>query len=99
MSSVNNSLSSRVIGLATIIFTAPLTLLFGLIAAYFLMQEFLNGWIPSRWVSDSGWDWIFGTGTQGGARNYFGFMLSALPAGMFGKATAWGYAKFTPPKK
>ena len=96
---MNPTFGSRFLGLAVLIVAAPLALLCGLIAAYFLAQEVISGWIPSRWVSDSGWDWIFGTGTQGGARNYFGFMLSALPAGMFGKATAWGYTKFTPQTK
>jgi hypothetical protein len=96
---MNSSFGSRLIGLSVLIVAAPLTLLFGLVAAYFLVQEFLSGWIPSRWISDSGWDWIFGSGKEGGARNYFGFMLSALPAGMFGTATSWGYAKFVSKSK
>lgn len=90
---MKTSVGSRILGVLVLIVAAPLTLLFGLVAAYFLAQEFLNGWIPSRWFSDSGWDWAFGSGRQGGARNYFGFMLSGIPAGLFGKATAWGYAK------
>jgi hypothetical protein len=90
----NNALS-RAIGLLTILAFTPLALVLGVVALSFLLQQFINGWTPQDWVSQSGADWIFGDGTQGAARNYFGFMLAGVPAGLLGKAVLWGYKKLT----
>jgi len=92
---VKNSLGTRMLGLSVLILASPIALGFGLIAGSFLLQQFLNGWIPSRWFSSSGTDWMFGDGTQGAASNYFGFMLAAIPTGIAGKGALWGYAKLT----
>ena len=86
-----NSFSSKLLAVVTLIVCAPLALIFGCAAAVFLFQQFLNGLIPSRWFSSSGADWIYGGGTEGSAKNYFGFMISAVPAALFGHATKWGY--------
>ena len=92
---MKNSLGTRMVGLTAMIVSIPLVILCGLVAARYLLQEFLNGWIPSRWLSNSSVDWIFGSGTQGSASNYFGFMLAAIPTGIAGKAALWGYAQLT----
>ena len=60
----------------------------------FMLNEFVNGLIPTRWFSDNGADWLFGTGTQGSARNYLGFMLSAVPASLFWAGVRWGVGRF-----
>jgi len=87
--------SSRALGVLVIIVCTPLAVAFGSLAALFLLQEFVNGWIPSRWFSDSPLDWMMSTGTEGGAANYIGFMLTAMPAGLTGKGALWGYEKVT----
>jgi hypothetical protein len=94
---MKKSLGTKIVGLIVLIVTAPIAVLFGLAAARYLMQQFLNGWIPSRWLSNSSADWIFGDGTEGAASNYFGFMFCAVPSGLAGKAALWGYAKLTSP--
>lgn len=86
-----NNFSSKLLAALTLVVCAPLALIFGCVAAVFLVQQFLSGWIPSRWFSSSGADWIFGGGSKGSASNYFGFMISAVPAGIFGHATKWSY--------
>ena len=94
---MKNSLGTKIVGLIVLIVTAPIAVLLGLAAARYLIQQFLNGWIPSRWLSNSSADWIFGDGTEGAASNYFGFIFCAVPAGLAGKAALWGYAKLTSP--
>ena len=94
---MNKSIGIRIVGLVVLIVAAPIAVLLGLAAARYLIQQFLNGWIPSRWLSNSSADWIFGDGTEGAASNYFGFMFCAVPAGLAGKAALWGYAKLTSP--
>ena len=81
----------KLTALLAIIGLAPLSLALGCVAAVFLIQQVVNGWIPSRWFSDSGADWLFGDGTKGGATNYFGFMLSAMPSYLCGLGVKWGY--------
>ncbi len=95
LSPVSTSPASRVVGLLAIVVFAPIAAVMGLFAALFLLQQFINGWIPSRWFSSSGADWIFGAGTQGSASNYIGFMLTALPAAGAGKLVLWGYEILT----
>jgi hypothetical protein len=84
------SLGSKFLGVCALVVCAPLFLLFGLAAALFAASEIFNGFIPTRWFSTSVVDWIFGTGSQGSARNYFGFMLSAIPACVCGAGAKWG---------
>ena len=83
-------IGSKFLGVCAVVVCAPLCLLFGLAAALFAASEVFNGFIPTRWFSTSGVDWIFGTGTQGSARNYFGFMLSAIPASLCAAGAKWG---------
>jgi hypothetical protein len=84
------SIGSKFLGVCALVVCAPLCLLFGLAAALFAASEIFNGLIPTRWFSTSGADWIFGTGSQGSARNYFGFMLSAVPASLCAAGAKWG---------
>ena len=93
--SLSTSSTSRPLGFLVIIVFAPLAVVFGVIAASHLLQQFINGWIPSRWISPSIFDWMLGDGTQGAASNYIGFMLTGVPAAVFGKAVLWGYNKLT----
>jgi hypothetical protein len=81
----------KFVALLAIIGLAPLSFMLGGIAAIFLIQQVVSGWIPSQWFSDSGLDWAFGGGTKGGASNYFGFMLSAMPSYLCGLGVKWGY--------
>lgn len=94
MSVKSSTFTSQATGLITVVILAPPCAFFGLVAAYFLAQQFLAGWIPSRWFSGSAADWIFADGTEGGASNYFGFMVCALPAALCGKGVEWGYERF-----
>jgi len=84
------SIGSKFLGVCAVVVCAPLCLLFGLAAGVFVASEIFNGLIPTRWFSTSGVDWIFGTGSQGSARNYFGFMLSAIPASLCAAGAKWG---------
>lgn len=68
---------------------APLGLASGLVAAVCLADQFLSGWIPSRWFSRSATDWVFGSGTEGSARNYLGFMVGAVVAAGCLKGMEW----------
>jgi len=86
-----NNYSSKLLATVTLVICAPLALIFGCVAALFLLQQFLSDLNPSNWFSSSGADWIFGGGSEGSASNYFGFMISAVPAGIFGHATRWSY--------
>ena len=86
----NEKLGLKIVGALAIIVLGPLALLFALIAGVFIASEIFNGIVPTRWFSTSGIDWIFGTGSQGSARNYFGFMLSAIPASLCGAGAKWG---------
>lgn len=83
----------RIFAALVLIGLVPPMVLFGLFAATFLVQEFVNGWIPSKWFSSSATDWAFGSGTEGGARNYLGFMLSAVPAATCWQGVKWAKAK------
>ena len=76
-----------------IVVCAPLAFVFGALAALFLLNEFVNGLVPARWFSTNGADWLFGTGNQGSARNYIGFMLTAVPASLFWSAVQWGLSR------
>jgi hypothetical protein len=97
---IKNLYLNRIMGFLAIVAFAPLVLVFGVAAASFLLQEFVNGWIPSNWFSSSGLDWLFAGGTDGGASNYFGFMLTGVPAGLSGGAVLWGVERLRsrPPK-
>lgn len=86
-----NNFSSKVLAAVTLVVCAPLALIFGLVAALILLQQFVSGLNPLNWFSSSGADWIFGGGSEGSAASYFGFILSAIPAALFGHATKWSY--------
>ncbi len=86
-----NTISSKLLAAVTLVICAPLALIFGLVAALFLLKQFVSGLNPLNWFSSSGADWLFGGGSDGSASNYFGFMLSAIPAALFGHATKWSY--------
>jgi hypothetical protein len=84
----------RVGGLFVLILLAPPTLFFGVVAAFFLGRQFISGWIPSNWFSDSPLDWAFGIGSNGSASNYLGFMLASVPACICYSGAKWGYDKW-----
>jgi ABC-type phosphate transport system permease subunit len=91
---MTTSTSKRILGLVVAILLAPPTVIFGAIAAFYLARQFVSGWIPSRWFSDSPLDWVFGMGVEGSATNYVGFMLAGVPAIMCGSGVLWGYDAF-----
>ena len=68
---------------------APVGIASGAMAALFLADQFLSGWIPSRWISTSASDWVFGAGTVGSARNYVGFMATGVAAAGCLKGVEW----------
>ena len=68
---------------------APVGAASGVMAALFLADQFLSGWIPSRWLSTSVSDWVFGAGTVGSARNYLGFMVTGVVAASCLKGVEW----------
>ncbi len=72
-----------------IVLLAPLGIASGLTAALFLVDQFVSGWIPSRWFSTSAADWVFGAGTAGSARNYLGFMVTGVVAASCLKGVEW----------
>ena len=83
------SLGRTFVALLVLIVMAPLGALSGLVAAVFLIDQVLSGWIPRRWFSSSAADWVFGAGTAGSARDYLGFMAAGmLAAGCF-KGAEW----------
>lgn len=97
MSEVSNSrISDRITGLIVIAACGPFALGLSGLASIFLINEIVNGLIPTRWFSTNVADWLFGAGTQGSARNYFGFILSALAASPFWAGVNWGRAKIVP---
>lgn len=68
------------LALLVVVVLAPVGIASGMMAALFLADQFLSGWIPSRWLSTSVSDWVFGAGTAGSARNYVGFMVTGVVA-------------------
>lgn len=66
-------------------------LFFGINAAYALAANVLAGWLPSRWFSSAPADWLFSDGREGGAANYFIFMLNGVPAYFCYWAIRWGF--------
>lgn len=88
---MSNSRSKRFLGLVVAILLTPPTVVLGAAAGFFLARQFVSGWIPSQWFSDSPLDWAFGGGIEGGANNYFGFLLCGFPALLCGSGVLWGY--------
>lgn len=91
---MNKSPLKKSIGLVVAVLLTPPTVVFGAIAALFLARQFVSGWIPSQWFSDSPLDWAFGMGVEGSATNYAGFMLAGIPAIVCGSGVLWGYDTF-----
>lgn len=91
---MNASPLRKFFGLVVAVLLTPPTIVFGAIAAFFLARQFVSGWIPSQWFSDSPLDWAFGGGVEGGANNYFGFVLSAFPTFFCYSGVLWGYNKW-----
>ena len=85
-------LTRKVVGLAAVVVCAPLGLGFGLLSAVFAIDQFVAGWLPSRWFSSSASDWVFGMGTEGSARNYVGLMVTGVGAYACFAAVGWGLA-------
>lgn len=93
--SLTSSVGSRVVGLFAVLLFSPISVVCGVFTAYFAARQFISGWIPSQWFSDSALDWVFAFGTEGGAANYLGFMLSAVPTFLAGQAVVWGMKRLT----
>lgn len=83
------STARTIVAVLVIVLLAPLGLAGGLMAALFLADQFLSGWIPGRWFSSSAADWVFGAGTAGSARNYLGFMVTGVLAACCLKGVEW----------
>jgi len=86
-------LARKSLGLVAVIVCAPLGLGFGLFAAVFAIDQFVAGWLPTRWFSSSASDWVFGMGTEGSARNFVGFMVTGIGAYACFTAVGWGLAQ------
>lgn len=65
--------------LAALVLGAPM-LLFGLTAAFALLDQFIAGFVPTRWFSNNALDWMMSFGTVGGAANYFTVMINGVLA-------------------
>jgi len=65
------------------------------VAAGFALRAFLNGWTPGRWFSGRLEDWVIGTGVEGDAGNYVGFITAAIPASICFTVAQWGIARAT----
>jgi len=50
------STARTIVAVLVIVLLAPLGLACGLMAALFLADQFLSGWIPGRWFSSSAAD-------------------------------------------
>ena len=85
-------LTRTVAALAAVVVCAPFGLGFGVLAAVFAIDQFVAGWLPSRWFSSSASDWVFGMGTEGSARNYVGLMVTGVGAYACFAAVGWGLA-------
>ncbi len=85
-------LTRKVVGLLAVVVCAPLGAGLGLFAALFAIDQFVAGWLPSRWFSSSASDWVFGMGTEGSARNYVGLMVTGVGAYACFAAVGWGLA-------
>ena len=76
--------------MTTIVLGVPM-LYFGVVAAYALASQLIAGWLPSSWFSSNAADWMFAMGTEGGAADYFAFMLNGLLAAGCYSAIRWGF--------
>lgn len=83
----------KVVGLVVVVVCAPVGLGLGLLAAMFAIDQFIGGWVPTRWFSSSPADWMFGMGTEGSARNYVGLMVTGVGAYACFAAVGWGLAE------
>ncbi len=86
-------LARKVVGLLAVVVCAPLGAGLGLFAALFAVNQFIGGWVPTRWFSSSPADWLFGMGTEGSARNFFGLMVTGVGAYACFAAVGWGLAQ------
>lgn len=85
-------LARKAVGLLVVVVCAPLGAILGLLAAVFAVDQFVAGWLPSRWFSSSASDWVFGMGTEGSARNFVGLMVTGVGAYACFAAVGWGLA-------
>ena len=92
------NVAMQFVGLLTIVVLVPICVVCSAVAGIFVLEEFVNGLIPTRWFSTSIEDWLFGTGAKGSARNYFGFILSSVPASLSAAGVKWGYGQVKRPK-
>lgn len=68
----------------------------GAIALVALIDTFLAGWIPTRWFSQNGADWLVSYGLEGGASNYITFMVCAMVSYFCYAGIVWGYSGTAP---
>lgn len=80
----------KALGLLAVVVLGPVGSALAVMAAFFLARQFVSGWIPGDWWSDSFADWVIGFGQKGSASNYFGFMVTAVPAAMCMSGARWG---------
>lgn len=84
-----SSIGRKLLALVVLVVLVPVGVAAGLMALAFLIDQVLSGWIPGRWISTSASDWVFGAGTVGSARDYVGFMVTALVATGCFKGVEW----------
>lgn len=72
--------SGVALGVLATIFLGPVALYAGAVAAFALARNFIAGWLPSSWLSGNAADWLFASGTEGGAANYVTFMVAGVIA-------------------
>ena len=80
----------KALGLLAVVVLGPVGSALAVMAAFFLARQFVSGWIPGDWWSDSFADWVIGFGQKGSASSYFGFMVTAVPAAMCMSGARWG---------
>ena len=81
----------RVRGVLVSIVLGPVMVFCAINAMLALLSQFVAGWTPSSWFSSSALDWFFAGGTDGGAANYFAFMVNGVLSSMCFAGIKWAF--------
>lgn len=84
-------ISHPVRGVIVTLILGPVFVVTVALAFLALAHNFISGWIPSRWFSNNPFDWLYSFGTEGGAADYFSFMVCAMIATFSGSAIRWSF--------
>lgn len=85
----------RLRGVLVAVVLGPLMAFFAVNAALALVAQFVAGWTPGSWFSSNVIDWLFADGAEGGAANYFTFMVNAVLSSLCWRGIAWAFAERT----